>query len=181
MSGLDHITALSAVKPMEWIVQKMLVACAALAAVACAVAPASARASEANVPASVALFYDALNAAPGKDVAGLLMQATAPDWVSCGRNDACGAREQVIAGIAGRHREIPDLRWEIKEVLVSENRVVVRGEASGTPAGAFMGVPHSGKTFKLMSIDVHTLEGGKIVRSYHVEDWIGAVRQLSAQ
>jgi predicted ester cyclase len=134
-----------------------------------------------DVPASVALFYDALNAAPGKDVADLLRQATAPDWVSCGGNDACGAREQVIAAIARRHKEIPDLRWIIKEVLVSGDRVVVRGEASGTPAGDFLGVPQGGGSFKLMSIDVHTVEAGKIARSYHVEDWLGAVRQLSAK
>jgi len=44
-----------------------------------------------------------------------------------------------------------------------------------------MGAPHTGKSFKLMSIDVHTLEGGKMVRSYHIEDWLGAVRQLSAK
>jgi hypothetical protein len=31
-----------------------------------------------------------------------------------------------------------------------------------------------------MSIDVHTLEGGKMVRSYHIEDWIGAIRQITA-
>jgi len=32
-----------------------------------------------------------------------------------------------------------------------------------------------------MSIDVHTIEAGKIARSYHVEDWMGAARQLSAK
>jgi hypothetical protein len=31
------------------------------------------------------------------------------------------------------------------------------------------------------SIDVHTVEGGKLVRSYHVEDWMSAIRQFSAQ
>lgn len=66
-------------------------------------------------------------------------------------------------------------------MLVSGNQVTVRGEATGTPAGEFMGAPHSGKSFKLMSIDVHTLEGGKMVRSYHIEDWMGAVRQLTAK
>jgi hypothetical protein len=30
-----------------------------------------------------------------------------------------------------------------------------------------------------MSIDVHTIEDGKIKRSYHLEDWAGAMRQLS--
>src|SRR5262245_11318976 len=143
--------------------------------------PASVEAADQPTPASVALFYDALTAAPGKDVAGLLMRATAPNWVSCGTNEVCGAREQVIAAIAGRHKLIPDLKWDIKEVLVSGDRVVVRGEATGTPAGELMGVPHSGKSFKLMSIDVHTIEAGKITRSYHVEDWLGASRQLSAK
>jgi predicted ester cyclase len=40
-------------------------------------------------------------------------------------------------------------------------------------------VPASGKSFKIMSIDIHTIEDGKIKRSYHVEDWAGAMRQLS--
>ena len=44
-----------------------------------------------------------------------------------------------------------------------------------------MGAPYGGKSFKLMSIDVHTLENGKLTRSYHLEDWMGAVRQLSTR
>src|SRR5215510_10346330 len=170
--------AASSVKPMELVMKAFLVA--ALAALSLAT-PATAQTAEQKAFAVVAPFYDGLNAAPGKDVAGLLRQATAPDWVSCGANDVCGAREQVIAAIAGRHKAIPDLKWEIKEVLVAGNRVTVRGEATGTPAGELMGVPHGGKSFKLMSIDVHTIEGGKIVRSFHVEDWLGAVRQLSGK
>jgi hypothetical protein len=38
-----------------------------------------------------------------------------------------------------------------------------------------------GKSFSIMSIDVHTIEGGKMVHSYHIEDWIGATRQLAAK
>jgi hypothetical protein len=37
----------------------------------------------------------------------------------------------------------------------------------------------SGKNFKIMAIDVHTVEDGKIKRTYHLEDWAGAMRQLS--
>ena len=57
----------------------------------------------------------------------------------------------------------------------------MRGEASGTPAGPFFGVPHGGKSFRVMSIDIHTVENGKLVTAYHVEDWASAVRQLSAK
>jgi predicted ester cyclase len=169
------------IKPMELIVKGSVLAAAALTALSLATQSAAAETPELAALAAVAPFYDGLTAAPGKDVAGVLQQATAPEWVSCGTNDICATREQVIAAIAGRHKAIPDLKWEIKEVLVSGNRVTVRGEATGTPAGEFMGVPHGGKSFKLMSIDVHTVEGGKIVRSYHVEDWLGAVRQLAAK
>ena len=131
--------------------------------------------------AAIAPFYDALNAAPGKDVAALIQSATSPDWVSCNSNDTCSPRDKVMGAIAGFGKAIPDLKWEIKELLVAGDRVIVRGEASGTPAVPFMGVPHGGKSFRIMSIDVHTIRDGKMVRAYHVEDWMGATRQLSAK
>ena len=147
---------------------------AAAAAQAQEMTPAQAR-------AIIAPFYDALNAAPGKDVAALIQRSTSPDWMSCGGNEACSPREKVIGNIAGFGKAIPDLKWEIKELLVSGDRVIVRGEASGTPAGPFMGMPHGGKSFKVMSIDVHTIKDAKMVRAYHIEDWMGATRQLSAK
>jgi SnoaL-like polyketide cyclase len=131
--------------------------------------------------ASVAPFYQALNAEFAKDSPDLVRQATTPDWVSCRGDDDCNTRDQVIAGIGQRLKSVPDLRWDIKEVLVSGNQITVRGEATGTPAGEFMGAPHSGKSFRVMSIDVHTLDNGRIARSYHIEDWMGAIRQLTAK
>lgn len=151
-------------------------------ALAPALGLAQAALTEAQAREAVAPFYDALNAAPGKDPVALVLKATAPQWVSCSDNgSACGPRDKVAGGIAGFHKAIPDLKWEIKELLVAGNRVIVRGEASGTPAGLFMGVPHGGRTFKVMSVDIHTVEGGLLTRSYHVEDWMGAVRQLSVK
>jgi hypothetical protein len=130
--------------------------------------------------AAVAPFYQALNAEYAKDSPDLVRQATAPEWVSCRGNDACNSRDEVIAGIGARLKSVPDLKWQIKEVLVSGNEVIVRGEATGTPSGEFFGAAHTGKSFRVMSIDVHTIEAGRMTRSYHIEDWIGAVRQLTA-
>jgi len=84
--------------------------------------------------ASVAPFYKALNAEFAKDSPELVRQATAPDWVSCRGNDVCNSRDEVIAGIGARLKSVPDLTWQIREVLVSGNQVIVRGEAVGTPA-----------------------------------------------
>src|SRR5215470_9927735 len=148
---------------------------------AVALAPAHAETSLEAARTAVAPFYRGLNAEFAGESAGLIRQATAADWVSCRSNDVCNSREEVVAGIAQRLKSVPDLKWEIKDVLVAGNQVTVRGEATGTPAGEFMGAPRTGKSFKVMSIDVHTIEGGKMVRSYHIEDWIGAVRQLTAK
>jgi len=143
--------------------------------------PANAEMSVEAARAGIAPFYKALNAEFASDSAELIRQATAADWVSCRGNDVCNSRDEVIAGIAARLKSVPDLKWQIKDVLVSGNQVTVRGEATGTPVGEFFGAAHTGKSFKVMSIDVHTLEGGKMIHSYHIEDWIGAVRQLTAK
>jgi predicted ester cyclase len=160
--------------------KKIVIASVTLAALLSAASPASAEITADAARTILIPFYKALNAEFAKDAPELIRQSTAPDWVTCRGNEACNNRDEVMAGIGQRLRTIPDLKWEIKEVLVSGDRVIVRGEASGTPSGELMGNPTNGKSFKLMSIDVHTLEGGKIARTYHVEDWQGAFRQLSA-
>jgi predicted ester cyclase len=160
--------------------KRILAAGALLSAATLALPSARAEMSVEAARASVAPFYQALNAAFAKDSPDLIRQATAPDWVSCRGNDICNSRDEVIAGVAARQKSVPDLTWEIKEVLVSGNRITVRGEATGTPTAKFFGAAPSGKSFRIMSIDVHTIEGGKLVRSYHIEDWMGAVRQSTA-
>jgi predicted ester cyclase len=142
--------------------------------------PTRAEMSSEMARATVAPFYEALNAEFAGQSPDLIKQATIASWVSCRGNDVCNTRDEVIAGIGQRLKSVPDLKWQITEVLVAGNQITVRGEATGTPAGEFMGARHSGKSFKVMSIDVHTIEDGKIVRSYHIEDWMGAVRQLTA-
>jgi predicted ester cyclase len=131
--------------------------------------------------AVVAPLYDALNQPANKDVAMLLEKAASPNWQSCGANDQCAPRERVIAGIKSRGETIPDLKWEIKELIVAGNEVIVRGEASGTLVAPLYGVEPTGKGFKIMSIDIHTIEGGTITRSYHIEDWAGAMRQVASK
>jgi predicted ester cyclase len=70
------------------------------------------------------------------------------------------------------------LRWTIKDILVSGDQIVVRGEASGTPMRELFGAQPTGKSFRTMSIDVFTVKGGKFGSAYHVENWIGALQQL---
>lgn len=114
------------------------------------------------------------------DPAGTFAQTTAADWQNCSSNgDSCQTREQLVEALSGLHQLIPDLKWEILDTLVSGDKVIIRGQGSGTPAAEFMGIPHTGNSFKVMSIDIHTLSDGKISHTYHLEDWATALRQLS--
>jgi steroid delta-isomerase-like uncharacterized protein len=129
----------------------------------------------------VAPFYQALNRPAGKDVAALIEGAASPDWRSFSGENVSKGRDEFIQQVVGFGKLIPDLTWEIREVFADGDRAIVRSEARGTPVGDFMGVPHSGKSFAIMTIDVHTIVQGKLARAHHVEDWASALRQLSGR
>ena len=135
----------------------------------------------ANDRAVVEAFYtEFLNASGPKDKAALAARLMAPNWQSIG--DYSGknkSREELAKQIGGFHQLMPDLTWAIEEIIQSGNRFVVRGRASGTPKGPLFGVDGKGKRFIIMSIDIHTVKDGQLMESYHVEDWAGALKQLS--
>jgi len=121
--------------------------------------------------------------AAGGDPGGTFAQTTLPAWVNCAANGAaCQTRDELVGVLShGLHKLIPDMKWEILEVMQSGDKVIVRGQGSGTPVGEFMGIPASGKRFNIMSIDIHTIQGGRIAHTYHLEDWAAALAQLSSR
>lgn len=129
----------------------------------------------------VAPFYEMLNQPATKDIKALSEQALSPDWKSYSSETDFKGRDGFVAQVGGFGKLIPDLKWDIKDVMVDGNRIIVRSEASGTPVGPFFGVPPSGKSFKIMTIDIHTIKDGKAITAHHVEDWASALRQLSAK
>ena len=76
---------------------------------------------------------------------------------------------------------MPDLNWAVQDMHQDENFVTVRSRATGTPVAPFFGVDGEGRSFDIMTIDIHQLENGEIVKTWHVEDWAGALQQLSGK
>jgi predicted ester cyclase len=128
----------------------------------------------------VAPFYEMLNQPATKDIKAFSEQALAPDWKSYSSETEFKGRDGFVAQVGGFGKLIPDLKWDIKDVMVDGNRIIVRSEASGTPVGPFFGVPPSGKSFKIMTIDIHTIKDGKAITAHHVEDWASALGQLKS-
>ena len=129
--------------------------------------------------AIVAPLYEALNEPAKKDVAALLAQAANPDYRSCSTLTDCLDRDGLAKVFKMMGKMVPDLSWRIHDVSVTDDgRIVVLGEASGTPAENFFGIEPTGRSFKTISLDIFTVKNGKLSSAYHVENWVGAIAQV---
>jgi steroid delta-isomerase-like uncharacterized protein len=72
----------------------------------------------------------------------------------------------------------PDLAVVPQDVLVDGNKVTVRSRITGTQHAEFAGVASNGRRLDIQAIDIHEVENGKIVRTWHTEDWMTGLRQL---
>ena len=124
---------------------------------------------------NVSLWYDAFSK---KDPA-LLDRILSKNWV-----DIPPAPDQP-PGPAGARQILvelttafPDLDITIEDVLQEGNKVIVRSKISGTQRGALMGFPAKNRKMSIQAIDIHEFKDGKIVRTWHTEDWMSGLHQL---
>ena len=126
----------------------------------------------------VAPLYEALNQPQKKDVHALLAQACHADYKSYSTNDEWLSRDALAEVFKQIGASVPDLAWSVTDIMVSGDRVIVRGEATGTPVGELFGARPTGRSFKTMALDVFTVRGDKLASAYHVENWVGAIQQI---
>ena len=126
-------------------------------------------------------FYDELLSQPNRsDLDQAAAAVITEDWVSIPTPRGGPDREGFVNTLRGFGAAIPDLKWEIQEILQDGNRYVVRSIASGTPVKPLFGIEPKGNSFEIMTIDIHAMENGLIASSFHVEEWAKAMKQLSA-
>ena len=127
-------------------------------------------------------FYDScLTVRPTADVsqvARVMGELLADDFRSVNSAET-KSKAQLIAQVQFFWRLIPDLVWAPQELLQDGNKVVVRSLATGSPRGDFMGLSLDGsRSFRIMTIDIHTLVGRRITDVHHLEEWTTAIKQL---
>ncbi len=139
--------------------------------------------TETQARAVVAPWYSLFNVATRGDVKAIQEQVLTADYESCSGYlpTECWRRDISIRVVSNFANSIPDMKFDIKEVLVAGDRVIVRGEVTGTPAGELFGVPHTGKSFRIMAIDIQTIRDGRIAKTFHMENWLSALGQLRAK
>ena len=125
-------------------------------------------------------LYDALNRPREKDVSALLVRACHADYRSYHTNEEFMTRDQLADVFRAMGEIIPDLAWEVVDIRVLGDMIIVRGEATGTPVAQFWGAAPTGKSFRTMAIDLFTVREGRLATAYHIENWMMALEQLNA-
>jgi len=130
--------------------------------------------------ASVQLFYDFLSNPGSETHAAAFRGVTQDGWESIGDySGTTKSADAFIGQLGGFAQMIPDLSWAVEDMHQDGDTVIVRSRATGTPVAPLFGVDGDGRSFDILTIDIHQMQDGKIARTYHVEDWAGALQQLS--
>jgi len=115
-----------------------------------------------------------------KNVA-LLRQAVTPDWEYI--PEPPGQKpgpDQMIPIFDDLATALPDMRIDILDMLVQDDRVGIRAEVSGTQSGPLLGIAATKKPIRFAIHSFHQLRDGLVSKTWHLEDWLSVFRQLDA-
>jgi len=133
-----------------------------------------------NKEALMAFYEKALTVNSETRPEPVLANILADNFVSKGSVES-KTKEQLTGQLGFFWKLIPDLKWVPQDIINDGSKYVVRSLATGTPNGDFMGLPTDGtKSFKIMTIDIHTIIDGKVQEVHHLEDWGTAMKQLKS-
>jgi steroid delta-isomerase-like uncharacterized protein len=89
-------------------------------------------------------------------------------------------REQVRQSYSGIFAGLPDLHYEIEDMIAEGDKVAVRLTVTGTHLGQFWGFPPTGKQVKMTAIHIGRMVDGKFVEHWAEADALGLRQQLGA-
>jgi steroid delta-isomerase-like uncharacterized protein len=80
--------------------------------------------------------------------------------------------------IEAAYQGFPDFRMIVEEMLIDGNRVAQIGTLTGTDTGGFMGLPATGKPFRLPIVILYTVADDLIVHERRIYDFTGMLVQV---
>lgn len=75
---------------------------------------------------------------------------------------------------------MPDVQIIVHDLLQLPGRIAVRAEIRGTHQGVLMGIAPTGKQISFSIHEFHELDGERVTRTWHLEDWFGAFMQMGS-
>ncbi|MET8359888.1 ester cyclase [Micromonospora sp. NPDC005171] len=91
-----------------------------------------------------------------------------------------GKREDVVTVLKGIADAVPDIHWEVDELLFDRDGIAVRAINTGTPVKEWLGVPPSGASFKIVEYAIYQVSDGRFSHMTNLHDSAEMLRQLTA-
>ena len=131
-----------------------------------------------DISATTRRAYDLINAGDIDGFGGLM----ADDFVEHEEMPGLAPTKDGVLDMFRMYRAaFPDMQMNAEEVLVSGDRTVTRGKATGTHQGELMGMPPSGKRIEVKFIDIMQFNDAGVVREHWgLMDMFSMMQQLGA-
>ncbi|MEV7200353.1 ester cyclase [Streptomyces griseoluteus] len=94
-------------------------------------------------------------------------------------NGEPATRDDILAVQRHDVEAVPDLRWQLEELLVDGDRLAARLVNTGTPVQEWLGVPPTGASFEIAEYAVYQVRDGRFVHMAALRDAAGLRRQLT--
>ncbi|MDI9408045.1 MAG: ester cyclase [Candidatus Pacebacteria bacterium] len=92
-----------------------------------------------------------------------------------------GGRAAWEPGLLSLFEAFSDIQVAVQELIAENDFVAARIQFSGTQNGRFLSLPPTGRQIQFAGHDIHRIRYGKIVESWHIEDWLTVFRDLGAR
>ena len=129
--------------------------------------------SNAALPAAMAVL-DAINSG---DLAVLDTAVTA-DFVDHGSPFPLPPGPEGYRQILGFVHHQLKVRYELEDVVETEDRIVLRARARGVGLAGFHGPEAAGRPYVMQTMHIYRTEGDRLAEHWGVRDELGAMRQM---
>ncbi|WP_432570877.1 ester cyclase [Kineococcus sp. SYSU DK005] len=89
-------------------------------------------------------------------------------------------RGDIVTVLGGIIDAVPDIHWEVEELLLDRDGIAVRVTNTGTPTKTWLGVEPSGASFKIVEYAIYKVSNGRFVQMTNLHDSAEMLRQLTA-
>jgi predicted ester cyclase len=96
-------------------------------------------------------------------------------------NGEPGTRDDVLKVQRQDVEAVPDLHWQVKELLFDRDRIAVRAINTGTPVKEWLGVAPPGASFEIVEYAIYKVSARRFVQMTALHDSAELLRQLTGR
>jgi steroid delta-isomerase-like uncharacterized protein len=126
----------------------------------------------------VELFARRSHAWTARDVGALARTHAANGIVSSPMFGELTGREAIADSYASLFRMFPDWTFLSESLLIDGDRIAQSFSATATHSSDFMGLPASGRKFRIEGVRLHTMKDGLIQEEQRIYDFTGLLIQV---